>query len=111
MILEVFADARHVTDRVDPQSLQALAIPDTEARRIGLTAQSWIIVDEWNLDDVAAQFAQRQGQRACLLLRARDEHSAAYKRLLCLTTLSNGYCQDRGPSTALGRCCDLSSLT
>ena len=31
----------------------ALAIPDTEARRIGLTVQSWLIVDEWNLDDLA----------------------------------------------------------
>jgi hypothetical protein len=28
----------------------ALAIPETDAHRIGLT---WIIVDEWNLDDLA----------------------------------------------------------
>ena len=40
-------------------------------------------LDEGNLDDVAAQFAQCQGQPACLLLRARDEYSAAHKRLLC----------------------------
>src|SRR6266699_5169049 len=31
----------------------ALAIPETDARRIGLTIPSWIIVDEWNLDDLA----------------------------------------------------------
>ena len=31
----------------------ALEIPEMEARRIGLTSPSWIIVDEWNLDDLA----------------------------------------------------------
>src|SRR6266849_8472921 len=31
----------------------ALEIPEMEARRIGLTIPSWIIVDEWNLDDLA----------------------------------------------------------
>jgi hypothetical protein len=31
----------------------ALEIPQIEARRIGLTIPSWIIVDEWNLDDLA----------------------------------------------------------
>jgi len=31
----------------------ALAIPEMDARRIGLTTPSWIIVDEWNLDDLA----------------------------------------------------------
>ena len=31
----------------------ALEIPEMEARRIGLTLSSWIIVDEWNLDDLA----------------------------------------------------------
>jgi hypothetical protein len=31
----------------------ALEIPQIEARRIGLTSPSWIIVDEWNLDDLA----------------------------------------------------------
>jgi hypothetical protein len=31
----------------------ALEIPEIEARRIGLTIPSWIIVDEWNLDDLA----------------------------------------------------------
>jgi hypothetical protein len=31
----------------------ALKIPELEARRVGLTIPSWIIVDEWNLDDLA----------------------------------------------------------
>jgi hypothetical protein len=31
----------------------ALEIPEMEARRVGLTIPSWIIVDEWNLDDLA----------------------------------------------------------
>jgi hypothetical protein len=31
----------------------ALAIPEMDAHRIGLTIPSWIIVDEWNLDDLA----------------------------------------------------------
>jgi hypothetical protein len=31
----------------------ALEIPETDARRIGLTSPSWVIVDEWNLDDLA----------------------------------------------------------
>src|SRR5258708_32980984 len=31
----------------------ALAIPETDAHRIGLRIPSWIIVDEWNLDDLA----------------------------------------------------------
>jgi hypothetical protein len=31
----------------------ALEIPETECRRVGLTIPSWIVVDEWNLDDLA----------------------------------------------------------
>jgi hypothetical protein len=31
----------------------ALAIPEMDAHRIGPTTPSWIIVDEWNLDDLA----------------------------------------------------------
>jgi hypothetical protein len=31
----------------------ALEIPEMDARRIGLTRPSWVIVDEWNLDDLA----------------------------------------------------------
>jgi hypothetical protein len=31
----------------------ALEIPEMDARRIGLSTPSWIVVDEWNLDDLA----------------------------------------------------------
>ena len=31
----------------------ALEIPEIDAPRIGLKSQSWIMVDEWNLDDLA----------------------------------------------------------
>lgn len=31
----------------------AIKVPREEARRIGLTDPSWIVVDEWNLDDLA----------------------------------------------------------
>jgi hypothetical protein len=31
----------------------ALEIPEIEARRVGLTIPSWIMVDEWNLDNLA----------------------------------------------------------
>src|SRR5215468_8158628 len=30
----------------------ALAIPEMDAHRIGLTIPSWIIIDEWNLNDL-----------------------------------------------------------
>jgi hypothetical protein len=30
----------------------AIEIPETEAHRIGLRIPSWIMVDEWNLDDL-----------------------------------------------------------
>jgi hypothetical protein len=30
-----------------------IEVPEIEARRIGLTIPSWIVVDEWNLDDLA----------------------------------------------------------
>ncbi len=31
----------------------ALEVPQTEARRAGLATRSWIVIDEWNLDDLA----------------------------------------------------------
>ena len=40
--------------RQPPQAERtALSIPEMDARRIGLTIPSWVIVDEWNLDDLA----------------------------------------------------------
>jgi hypothetical protein len=32
----------------------ALEIPETEGRRVGLRLPAWVIVDEWNLDNLAA---------------------------------------------------------
>jgi hypothetical protein len=42
-----------ITSQPPPAGRTALEIPEMEARRIGLTIRSWIIVDEWNLDDLA----------------------------------------------------------
>jgi hypothetical protein len=42
-----------ITSQPPHASRTALEIPEMETRRIGLTNPSWIIVDEWNLDDLA----------------------------------------------------------
>ena len=42
-----------ITSQPPQAGRTALEIPETDARRIGLTIPSWIIVDEWNLDDLA----------------------------------------------------------
>ena len=42
-----------MTSQPPPAGRTALEVPEMEARRIGLTSPSWIIVDEWNLDDLA----------------------------------------------------------
>jgi hypothetical protein len=42
-----------ITSQPPQAERTALAIPEMDARRIGLTIPSWIIVDEWNLDDLA----------------------------------------------------------
>jgi hypothetical protein len=42
-----------ITSQPPQPERTALAFPETDARRIGLTEPSWIIVDEWNLDDLA----------------------------------------------------------
>jgi len=42
-----------ITSQPPQAGRTALEIPEMEARRIGLTIPSWIIVDEWNLDDLA----------------------------------------------------------
>jgi hypothetical protein len=73
----------------------ALEIPETEARRVGLTIPSWIIVDEWNLDDLAksphladsrpiglfsAPFMRRVRSEAAARIRARRYRSVPRKR-------------------------------
>jgi hypothetical protein len=42
-----------ITGQLPQAGRTALEIPEMEARRIGLTIPSWIMVDEWNLDDLA----------------------------------------------------------
>jgi hypothetical protein len=42
-----------ITSQPPQAERTALEIPETEARRVGLTIPSWIIIDEWNLDDLA----------------------------------------------------------
>ena len=42
-----------ITSQPPHKDRAALGIPEMEARRIGLTIPSWIILDEWNLDDLA----------------------------------------------------------
>jgi hypothetical protein len=41
-----------ITSQPPQTGRTALEIPEIEARRIGLSVPSWIIVDEWNLDDL-----------------------------------------------------------
>jgi hypothetical protein len=42
-----------ITSQPPQASRTALEIPEMDARRIGLTSPSWVVVDEWNLDDLA----------------------------------------------------------
>jgi hypothetical protein len=42
-----------ITSQPPYKDRTALQIPEMEARRIGLTIPSWIILDEWNLDNLA----------------------------------------------------------
>jgi hypothetical protein len=42
-----------ITSQPPQAARTALEIPEMEARRIGLTIPSWLVIDEWNLDDLA----------------------------------------------------------
>jgi|SRR5215211_5370939 len=42
-----------ITSQSPQANRTALEIPEMEARRIGLSIPPWVIVDEWNLDDLA----------------------------------------------------------
>ena len=42
-----------ITSQPPHVSRTALEIPEMDARRIGMATPSWVIVDEWNLDDLA----------------------------------------------------------
>ena len=42
-----------ISSRAPHADRTALEIPEIEARRVGLSLPSWIVIDEWNLDDLA----------------------------------------------------------
>ncbi len=42
-----------ITSQAPDANRTAVEIPEMEARRAGLRIPSWIVVDEWNLDDLA----------------------------------------------------------
>jgi hypothetical protein len=42
-----------ITSQPPQAGRTALEIPEMEARRVGLSIPCWLIVDEWNLDDLA----------------------------------------------------------
>lgn len=42
-----------ITSQPPGSDRTALEVPETEARRVGLLLPAWIIVDEWNLDNLA----------------------------------------------------------
>jgi len=42
-----------ITSQPPRRDRTALEIPETEARRVGLGIPAWIMVDEWNLDNLA----------------------------------------------------------
>ena len=79
-----------ITSQPPQPGRTALEIPETEARRIGLTIPSWIVIDEWNLDDLAksphiadsrpigtlsAAFMKRVRAEAAARIRARRYRS------------------------------------
>ena len=41
-----------ITSRPPGQDTSAIAVPILEARRTGLSLPAWVIVDEWNEDDL-----------------------------------------------------------
>jgi hypothetical protein len=43
-----------ITSQPPMKDRRALAIPEIECRRAGLATPAWIVVDEWNEDDLAA---------------------------------------------------------
>lgn len=79
-----------ITSQAPSADRNAIEIPETEARRIGLVRPAWIIIDEWNLDNLAtsahigdirplgifsAVFMRRVRQAATAHIRARRYRS------------------------------------
>ncbi|HMN71775.1 MAG TPA: hypothetical protein PKA55_07885 [Rhodoblastus sp.] len=46
-----------ITSRMPAPDTDAVEIPETEARRVGLRTPAWVIVDEFNTDDLETSFA------------------------------------------------------
>jgi hypothetical protein len=46
-----------ITSQLPHANSHAMAIPETEARRAKLYTPAWVIVDEFNTDDLTASFA------------------------------------------------------
>ncbi len=42
-----------ITSQQPGSGRTASEVPETEARRVGLTLPAWVIADEWNLDNLA----------------------------------------------------------
>jgi hypothetical protein len=79
-----------ITSQPPSDDRTAIEIPETEARRINLVLPAWIIVDEWNLDNLAtsahightrplgtfsAAFMRRVRQAAAARIRERRYRS------------------------------------
>lgn len=79
-----------ITSRQPHADRTALEIPEIEARRAGLDVPAWIVVDEWNLDNLArsphiadvrplgtfsAAFMRRVRESAAARIRARAYRS------------------------------------
>jgi hypothetical protein len=79
-----------ITSRKLHADRTALEIPEIEARRVGLNVPAWIVVDEWNLDNLAksphiadvrplgtfsAAFMRRVRESAAARIRARAYRS------------------------------------
>ena len=46
-----------ITSRAPAAGTDAVEIPETEARRVGLRMPAWVVVDEFNTDDLETSFA------------------------------------------------------
>jgi hypothetical protein len=84
-----------ITSQPPQAGRTVLEIPEIDARRIGLTTPSWIVIDEWNLDDLAKSphiadarplgslspaFMKRVRQAAAARIRARRYRSVPRRR-------------------------------
>jgi hypothetical protein len=74
-----------ITSQPPYKDRTALQIPEMEARRIGLTIPSWIILDEWNLDNLAkspqnCRFASARRAEPCLYEKSPSRSGRSHSR-------------------------------